>query len=231
MRVMVFVKASKDTEAGVLPTRQMWEEMDQFNEELVKAGIALVGEGLMPSSTGVRVRFSGKDRIVTDGPFAETAERTDRAELCPRVRDRRRTALLVARAGERDQTLCDHGRGAQPGLDPAQAVRHGHAERLAEGGRLVRLDAFGDLLAVGALTTVLHRGAAASYCGRHAGAAGWHTRPPVVPPACPANAAARAGRAPECTSANPAPPPGPACPPHDSLCPPFDTLLFGRFLS
>jgi hypothetical protein len=74
MRVMVFGKASKDTEAGVMPTRQMWEEMDQFNEELVKAGIMLVGEGLKPSSTGVRVRFSGKDRIVTDGPFAETKE-------------------------------------------------------------------------------------------------------------------------------------------------------------
>jgi hypothetical protein len=74
MRVMVLGKASKDTEAGVMPTREMWEAMDQFNEELVKAGIVLVGEGLKPSSTGVRVRFSGKDRIVTDGPFAETKE-------------------------------------------------------------------------------------------------------------------------------------------------------------
>ena len=71
---MVLGKASKDTEAGVMPTQQMWEEMDQFNEELVKAGIMLVGEGLKPSSTGVRVRFSAKDRIVTDGPFAETKE-------------------------------------------------------------------------------------------------------------------------------------------------------------
>ena len=74
MRVMVLGKASKDTEAGVMPTAQAWEEMDRYNEELVKAGIALVGEGLEPSSTGVRVRFSGKDRIVTDGPFAETKE-------------------------------------------------------------------------------------------------------------------------------------------------------------
>jgi len=74
MRVMVLGKASKDTEAGVMPTAQAWEEMEQFNEELVKAGIVLVGEGLKPSSTGVRVRFSGKDRIVTDGPFAETKE-------------------------------------------------------------------------------------------------------------------------------------------------------------
>jgi hypothetical protein len=71
---MVIGKANKDTEAGVMPTPQMWEAMDQFNEELVKAGIVLVGEGLMPSSTGVRVRCSGKDRIVTDGPFTETKE-------------------------------------------------------------------------------------------------------------------------------------------------------------
>jgi hypothetical protein len=74
MRVMVLGKASKDTEAGVMPTAQAWEEMEKFNEELVKAGIVLAGEGLMPSSKGVRVRCSGKDRIVTDGPFAETKE-------------------------------------------------------------------------------------------------------------------------------------------------------------
>ena len=74
MRVMVFGKATKDTEAGVMPTAQAWEAMEQFQEELVKAGIMLVGEGLMPSSKGVRVRCSGKDRIVTDGPFAETKE-------------------------------------------------------------------------------------------------------------------------------------------------------------
>ena len=74
MRVMVFGKATKDTEAGVMPTMEMWEAMDQFNEELVKAGILLVGEGLQPSSKGVRVRCSGKDRIVMDGPFAETKE-------------------------------------------------------------------------------------------------------------------------------------------------------------
>lgn len=74
MRVMVFGKATKDTEAGVMPTQQAWEEMGQFCDELVKAGIMLVGEGLHPSSKGVRVRCSGKDRIVTDGPFAETKE-------------------------------------------------------------------------------------------------------------------------------------------------------------
>ena len=74
MRVMVFGKASKDTEAGVMPTQQAWEEMAQFYEELVKAGILLSGEGLHPSSKGVRVHISGQDLIVTDGPFAETKE-------------------------------------------------------------------------------------------------------------------------------------------------------------
>src|SRR6516162_1312240 len=74
MRVMVLVKACKESESGVMPIREKLTEMGKFNDELVKAGIMLVGEGLMPSSAGVRVRFSGKDRIVTDGPFAETKE-------------------------------------------------------------------------------------------------------------------------------------------------------------
>ena len=74
MRVMVLVKACKESESGVMPIRQKMAEMGKFNEELVKAGIMLVGEGLKPSSTGVRVRFSGTDRTVTDGPFAETKE-------------------------------------------------------------------------------------------------------------------------------------------------------------
>ena len=74
MRVMVLVKACKKSESGTMPVRQKMMEMGKFNDELVKAGIMLVGEGLKPSSTGVRVRFSGEDRIVTDGPFAETKE-------------------------------------------------------------------------------------------------------------------------------------------------------------
>jgi hypothetical protein len=74
MRVMVFGKATKDTEAGVMPTQEQCAAMAQFNEELVKAGIALTGEGLVPSSKGVRIRISGKDRVVTNGPFAETSE-------------------------------------------------------------------------------------------------------------------------------------------------------------
>ena len=74
MRVIVFAKATKDTEAGVVPTKQAWEEMDQFNEELIKAGVLIAGEGLKPSSEGVRIRYSGKDRFVTDGPFPEIKE-------------------------------------------------------------------------------------------------------------------------------------------------------------
>jgi hypothetical protein len=74
MRVMVLVKANEDSEAGVMPSTELLEQMGQFNEELVKAGVMLAGEGLHPSSKGKRVRFSGKDRTVVDGPFAETKE-------------------------------------------------------------------------------------------------------------------------------------------------------------
>jgi hypothetical protein len=74
MRVMVIVKANKDSEAGVLPKRQLLSEMGKFNEELVKAGVMLAGEGLQASSKGKRVRFSGAKRTVIDGPFAETKE-------------------------------------------------------------------------------------------------------------------------------------------------------------
>jgi hypothetical protein len=74
MRVMVFVKATRNTEAGVLPTEQELTEMGQFNEELVKAGIMKDGEGLHPSSKGARVHFSGKDRTVIKGPFPATSE-------------------------------------------------------------------------------------------------------------------------------------------------------------
>ena len=74
MRVMVMVKATKDTEAGVLPTEQEFAEMGAFNEELVKAGVMLAGEGLKDSSKGARVKFAGDRRTVTDGPFAEAKE-------------------------------------------------------------------------------------------------------------------------------------------------------------
>src|SRR5207245_6519589 len=74
MRFMVLVKANKDSEAGVLPDKKILTAMGKFNEELVEAGVMLAGEGLQPSSKGVRVRFDGKKRTVIDGPFAETKE-------------------------------------------------------------------------------------------------------------------------------------------------------------
>ena len=74
MRVMVIVKASPESEAGEMPKTEMLTAMGQFNEELVKAGVMLAGEGLQPSSRGKRVKFSGTDRSVVDGPFAETTE-------------------------------------------------------------------------------------------------------------------------------------------------------------
>jgi hypothetical protein len=74
MRFMVLVKADKNSEAGVLPSRELLAEMGKFNEELVKAGVMLAGEGLQASSKGARVKFSGKKRTVIDGPFSETKE-------------------------------------------------------------------------------------------------------------------------------------------------------------
>src|ERR671911_2917705 len=74
MRFMILVKATKDTEAGILPSEQLLTEMGKYNEELVKAGVLLAGEGLQPSSKGARVKFSGAKRTVIDGPFAEVKE-------------------------------------------------------------------------------------------------------------------------------------------------------------
>ncbi|MDE2366555.1 MAG: YciI family protein [Betaproteobacteria bacterium] len=74
MRVMVIIKATPDSEAGVMPSPELLAEMGRYNEELVKAGVMLAGEGLKPSKAGVRVRFSGKTRTVADGPFADTKE-------------------------------------------------------------------------------------------------------------------------------------------------------------
>ena len=74
MRFMVLVKADKDSEAGVLPSRELLAEMGKFNEELAKAGVMLAGEGLQPSSKGARVKFSGDKRTVIDGPFSESKE-------------------------------------------------------------------------------------------------------------------------------------------------------------
>lgn len=74
MRFVVLVKATKESEAGVMPSEQLLTEMGNYNEELVKAGVMQAGEGLHPSSKGARVRFSGKERTVIDGPFSETKE-------------------------------------------------------------------------------------------------------------------------------------------------------------
>jgi hypothetical protein len=74
MKVIVFVKATEESEAGEMPEEQLFEDMTKYNEDLVKAGIMLAGEGLKPSSEGARVVFSGKQRKVIDGPFAETKE-------------------------------------------------------------------------------------------------------------------------------------------------------------
>jgi hypothetical protein len=74
MRVMVLIKATEESEAGVMPSRELLTGMGNFNEELVKAGVMLAGDGLHPSSRGVRVVFSGSERKVIDGPFAETKE-------------------------------------------------------------------------------------------------------------------------------------------------------------
>jgi len=74
MRFMLMVKATNESEAGVMPSEELLTEMGKYNEELVKAGVMLAGEGLHPSSKGARIRFSGKDRTVIDGPFAETKE-------------------------------------------------------------------------------------------------------------------------------------------------------------
>ena len=74
MRFMIIVKATKDSEAGAMPSPQLLTDMGKFNEELAKAGVLLAGDGLQPSSKGARVRFSGSKRTVVDGPFAETKE-------------------------------------------------------------------------------------------------------------------------------------------------------------
>ena len=74
MRFMVIVKATKDSEAGIMPSTELFAAMGKYNEELVKAGVMLAGEGLQPSSKGARVRFSGDNRTVIDGPFTETKE-------------------------------------------------------------------------------------------------------------------------------------------------------------
>ena len=104
MRFMVIVKASKESEAGVLPSKQLLDEMGKFNEELVKAGVMLAGEGLHASSKGARVKFDGSKRIVTEGPFAETKELIAGFWLW-KVKSRQEAIEWLKRAPFRDGTV------------------------------------------------------------------------------------------------------------------------------
>ena len=104
MRFMVIVKASKESEAGILPSKQLLDEMGKFNEELVKAGVMLAGEGLQASSKGARVTFDGNKRIVTDGPFAETKELVAGFWLW-KVKSRQEAIEWLKRAPFRDGTV------------------------------------------------------------------------------------------------------------------------------
>ena len=135
MRFMILVKADKNTEAGVLPDEKLLTEMGKYNEELVKAGVMLAGEGLQPSSKGARVKFSGEKRTVTDGPFTEAKEL-----------DRRLLAVAGEVEGRGDrmgQALPQsHGRGGRdrdpPGVRGGRFWRRIHARAQGAGGAHAR---------------------------------------------------------------------------------------------
>jgi hypothetical protein len=142
MRCMVIVKADKDTEAGVMPTREALEAMTKFNEELVKAGVMLAGEGLQPSSRGARIRFSGSKRTVIDGPFTESKELVagfwlwqvrsleeaiEWARRCPNPTGEE-GELEIRPVYEPD----DFGEALTPELKARESSLRGDAQRLAE---------------------------------------------------------------------------------------------------
>ena len=145
MRVMVMVKATKESEAGEMPTTELLAAMGKFNEELVKAGVMLAGEGLHPSAKGKRVRFSGKSRTVVDGPFAETKElvagfwlwqvksmeeAVEWVRRCPNPMERTRRS----RSGR-----CSRPRISAPSSPPSFARRKsGSAKRQARSSRAER---------------------------------------------------------------------------------------------
>ena len=137
MRFMVMIKADADSEAGVMPSEQLLAEMGRFNEELVKAGIMQAGEGLHPSSKGARVRFSGKDRTVIDGPFAETKELVAGFWIWK---------CALAAGGDRlGQALPEPDAGRVGDRDPAglrgRGLRRGvHARAARAGGAAARAD-------------------------------------------------------------------------------------------
>jgi hypothetical protein len=140
MKVMVLVKASKDSEAGVMPSTELLTAMGKFNEELAKAGMLLAGEGLHPSSKGARVKFSGNQRTVIDGPFAETKElvagfwlwqvksmeeATEWVKRCPNPHDEE-TEIEIRRIFEAD----DFGAELTPELRQQEQRLRAQAEQL-----------------------------------------------------------------------------------------------------
>ena len=132
MRFMLMVKATKDSEAGVLPSQELLAEMGKYNEQLVKAGVMLAGEGLQASSKGARVTFSGDTRTVIDGPFAETKELVAGFWLI-QVKSRDEAIEWVKRVplpGRRGRDPAGvRGRGFRPGADPRAARGRGAASR------------------------------------------------------------------------------------------------------
>ena len=144
MRFMVMVRATQDSEAGVMPSEQMFAEMGRYNEELVKAGVMQAGEGLHPSSKGARVRFSGKDRQVIDGPFAETKEliagfwiwqvhsleeAIEWARRCPNPFENGESELEIRQVYEAE----DFGAEFTPELRAQEERQRAEAQKLASG--------------------------------------------------------------------------------------------------
>lgn len=142
MRVMVIVKASKETEAGVMPSREILESMGRFNEELVKAGVMLAGEGLHPTSKGKRVRFTGTRPTVVDGPFAETKELVAGFWLW-QVKSMAEAIEWIKRAPFQDTEIelrpvfeiDDFGAELTPELRAQEERHRAQAEQLAKGAR------------------------------------------------------------------------------------------------
>ena len=142
MRFMVIVKATKNSEAGALPSQQLLADMGKFNEELAKAGVLLAGEGLHPSSKGARVRFSGTKRTVVDGPFAETKELVagfwlwqvkskqeaiEWAKRCPHPMPGEDAEIEIRQVFEAE----DFGADFTPEMRKQEALLRSQAERLA----------------------------------------------------------------------------------------------------
>jgi len=146
MRFMIIVKATKDSEAGILPSEQLLTEMGKFNEELVKAGVMLAGEGLQASSKGARVKFSGKTRTVTDGPFAETKEliagfwiwqvrskeeAIEWVKRCPNPFPNKESEIEIRQVFEAE----DFGAEFTPELREQEDRLRGQVEQIAKGGK------------------------------------------------------------------------------------------------